>query len=534
MASGAVSAQVAPSSSAPAPMLHTAYPDGAGTPLGEQIEGLLADPAVVRAHWGIAVTALDGTPIYGHDEGKLFRPASNNKLPTTAAAMELLGPETRLTTRVAFALATADDGEVKSDVTIEGVGDANFSDTAFPYRNAAQRKAEGVPTAAPSPLRTFDELAGKIAARGVKRIDGNIIGDDSAWVWEPYPQSWSADDLTWGYGAPVSALSVEDNEVALHVTAGAKAGDAATYTLDPDLGYYKVEFSVRTVEKDAPNAYDVSRAPGSQTLRIYGTIAAGGQDTTQLAIVDPAAFAALALKDALEARGISVAGKALAHHQDLRDAGSFYRESHEPIALGSPTVVHVFCLDACVSVTHISPTLAEDIHYTLKVSQNLHAEMLLRRLGSAYGKPGKYGDASVAAQGARVIRQFLVTAGIDGGDFILFDGSGLSDHDLIAPRALAQLLVYAQKRPWFKPWFAGLPIGGEDGSMRSRFPDAPLKDHVFAKTGTLGESRALSGYVDCASGKQVIFSIMVDDHTPGNTTDRTAMDKIVAAIAATN
>ena len=133
-----------------------------------------------------------------------------------------------------------------------------------------------------------------------------------------------------------------------------------------------------------------------------------------------------------------------------------------------------------------------------------------------------------------MVRAFLLHAGIDPADFVFYDGSGLSGHDLVTPRATAQLLAYATKQPWFAQWKAALPVGGEDGTLSSRFPDAPLKDHLFAKTGTLGESRGLSGYMDTASGRQVIFSIFVDDHAPNGSNDREVMDKIVAAIAANN
>jgi D-alanyl-D-alanine carboxypeptidase/D-alanyl-D-alanine-endopeptidase (penicillin-binding protein 4) len=133
-----------------------------------------------------------------------------------------------------------------------------------------------------------------------------------------------------------------------------------------------------------------------------------------------------------------------------------------------------------------------------------------------------------------VVRQYLLNAGLDGDDFLFYDGSGLSSHDMVTPRTTAQLLAFATKQSWFPQWKAGLPVGGVDGTLASRFTDAPLKGHVFAKTGTLGESRGLSGYLDCASGKQVIFSIFVDEHSPIGGADRVAMDKIVAAIAAGN
>jgi serine-type D-Ala-D-Ala carboxypeptidase/endopeptidase (penicillin-binding protein 4) len=165
---------------------------------------------------------------------------------------------------------------------------------------------------------------------------------------------------------------------------------------------------------------------------------------------------------------------------------------------------------------------------TNKTSENLHAELLLRQLGLARGRDG------TIAQGARVLRQFLVSAGIDKDDFVFLDGSGLSGHDLVTPRATARLLQYASGQTWFADWKSSLPVGGVDGSLEGRFAKAPLKGKVFAKTGTLGEARALSGYVECASGRTVIFSIMVGNHLPQVHADRDVMDKIVAAIAAAN
>jgi D-alanyl-D-alanine carboxypeptidase/D-alanyl-D-alanine-endopeptidase (penicillin-binding protein 4) len=143
------------------------------------------------------------------------------------------------------------------------------------------------------------------------------------------------------------------------------------------------------------------------------------------------------------------------------------------------------------------------------------------------------------AEGARVVRQFLVNSDIDPKDFVFYDGSGLSGYDLVTPRAIANLLSFAahdpktgQPQPWFAAWKDSLPIGGVDGTLADRFTKAPLKGHVFAKTGTHSEGRALSGYLDCASGQTVIFSILDENHLPGDNADRDAMDKIVAAIAA--
>jgi len=180
--------------------------------------------------------------------------------------------------------------------------------------------------------------------------------------------------------------------------------------------------------------------------------------------------------------------------------------------------------DVQLIVEHYSSRLIEDVRFTNKVSQNLHAEVMLRNIGRLDCDSQAYPP---------IARQFLVkTVGIDPNDFHFVDGSGLSNHDLVTPRATAKLLQFATTQPWFADWKASLPVGGEDGTLEGRFANPPLKDHVFAKTGTLGEARALSGYLDAASGRTVIFSILVDNHLPGTTADRDAMDKIVAAIAA--
>ncbi len=508
---------------------HSVYPSGTTTSLGEKIAAVLADPAVARAHWGIAVTALDGTPIYGLDEGKLFRPASNAKLYTTAAAMALLGPASAVTTEVK-SIAPTTDGVIRGDVRLVSDGDANLSGMPFPYVPVA-----GETPASATPLKAIDDLAAQIAARGIKRITGGVVGDDTGWAWEPYPQSWAIDDMVWGYGAPVSSLSVNDSYITVTLKAGTHEGDAAVATQSPDVGFYTLVVQVSTGAPKSATKVDVERAVGSRTVKISGVIALGGKDVEQLAVIDPPLFAAQALRVELISHGVKVSGEAKAEERPAAITDGFAKQSHEAV-MSLPQQVVAFpmtatmCSDGCDTTiaSHISPALYQDVMYTLKESQNLHAEQLLRRLGKTWGR-----EAS-GAQGARVVRQYLINAGLDGGDFVFYDGSGLSDHDLVAPRGTAQLLAYATTQPWFAAWKAAFPIGGVDGTLASRFKDAPLKGHVFGKTGTLGESRGLSGYLDCASGKQVIFSIYVDNHTPGGSADRVAMDKIVAAIAGSN
>lgn len=525
----------------PPPVVHPAFPTGSGTPLGATIEALLADPAVSRAHWGIAVTTLDGVPLYGLDEGKLFRPASNNKLFTTTAAMALLGPNRTFETRLYGKLDEA-TGVVNGDLVLAGGGDANFGADNLPYVPPAQRAKDKVK---PPALHDLEVLADQLVAKGVKRVTGRIIGDDTLFPWEPYAEGWEADDLVWGYGAPVSALTISDNELRLTITprkaikpAEGPADRAAIVELEQNgVPYYSVQSEVTTGEAHAPSpGVQVEHAPGSRVLRVYGELAADARpDVEYIAIDDPAVYAAMALRSMLLERGITVTGEARGQHRPVVDGRGFSSVLHAPGGQEEATFNAGSTGDSCESLwsqeevlaSHTSATLAEDVIFTDKVSQNLHAELLLHHLGQHVS----CGQGSTVG-GARMVRAFLLHAGLDGDDFVFYDGSGLSTHDLVAPRATAQLLAYAAKQPWFSRWKTALPVGGEDGSLAARFADTPLKDHVFAKTGTLGESRALSGYLDGASGRQVIFSIVVDDHSPQSSADRVAMDKIVAAIAA--
>jgi serine-type D-Ala-D-Ala carboxypeptidase/endopeptidase (penicillin-binding protein 4) len=519
---------------------------GPCTKLARTIAGLLEEPEVSRDHWGIVVTGMDGAPIYSLNEGQLFQPASNAKLYTTAAAMALLGPGTTFETKIVARGVFGGVANLKGDLVLVGAGDANLSGRDIPYVPPAVRpKAEkgAPPLPEVNPLRYLEAMADQVAASGLKVVNGDVVGDDTLFPWEPYPQDWSIDDTVWGYGAPVSALTINDNQIKVTVTPAAIAGQPATVVVDPAVpSYYTLDVAVTTGEKKSGSHVQMERALGSKVLQVYGSVAVDAQpDEEEVAISDPAEYAAVALKGMLESRGIVVTGKARATHRIPAEAEGFMTQMKKPgyesFVVGDDKGPQpIACLvdpppagNERVIASHRSPELLDDVTVTNKVSQNLHAELWLHHLGrkAACSRGSTVG-------GARLVRAFLEHAGIDKDDFVFFDGSGLSGHDLVTPRATARLLQYASTQPWFADWKKSLPVGGEDGSLAERFGKAPLKDHVFAKTGTLGEARALSGYLEGASGKTVIFSIMVGNHMPQTTKDREAMDKIVAAIAAAN
>lgn len=502
----------------------------------DQIKSLVVDPTVAAAHWGVAVTALDGTPICGVNEGQLFRPASNNKIFTTATALALLGPEKRFTTRV------VGDAEIKGsvlhgDVRLIGGGDANFGGHDVPYLPVAQRAKE------PTIIADIEELADQIVAKGLRRVEGNVVGADGMFAWEPYAPDWSVDDLVYGYGAPVSALTIHDNEIVMQVAPNAKGTGAAMLTATPALPYYAIEQSVDTFDRggDCDEQLHFRRGVGSKTLQVVGEVTLGKAPCTQaIAIHDPAEYAAMALKAALERRGVRVSGKAVAQHVDesrfprritAEDTGwekLFEGAEAAPKTCTVEQTANASRTRQTELAVHQSPTLLDDIRVTNKVSQNLHAELLLLNTAANYA----CGQAT-RADGVQLVRHYLLHAGLMPGDFLLYDGSGLSGHDLVAPRALSKFLSFAAMQPWFAAWKGTLPEGGVDGGLVTRYAGA-LKGRIFAKTGTLSEARALSGYATAASGKTVIFSVMVDTHLPGTGAERVVMDKIVEAIAAGN
>ncbi len=503
--------------------------------LQHTLQAMTEEPAVARAHWGISVVRMSGTVAAQVNAGQFFQPASNAKLFTTAAAMALLPMDERLKTRVLTHGTVEAGGVIRGDLVLTGVGDANFSGRPVPYRVTPA----GQPEAPRDELRYVRELADQVKAAGVTRVEGSVIGDDSLFPWDPYPQDWAWDDLPWYYGAPVNALMVGDNAVTLTVMRAGSGDGIVVATLSPDFGYYTIDLQVKSTARGTGTAVDVGRSAESKTITVRGTLAADAKPYVQgLSIADPAEYAAMALKAALEADGIAVTGSAAPRHTPLVEP-DFAKTAGDPLRELLPPAKPLFegqpqCLNstgttqgqACWLAEHVGPPLYDDIVVTNKTSQNQHAEAFLRQLGLAETGTG------TTAEGARVVRAFLTRqAGVDGGDFVLVDGSGLSGHDLVTPRAATTLLRYAAAQPWGERWKASLPIGGVDGSLRARFT-GELKGRVFAKTGTLGEARALSGYVIGASGKTVVFSVMVTGHTPLNNEDAKVMDRMVAAIAA--
>ena len=476
-------------------------------PLGRRIESILRQSDARRGLWGVEVVRpADGAVLYEQNADQLFLPASNMKLFTTAAAIERLGPDFVFRTTVESDAPPDARGRV-GDLILVGRGDPNLSGRVLPYNLKTERRepADAV----------FQQLADQVAGRGVREVAGNLVADDSYFLYEPFSHNWAAEDLQWGYGAPVTALAFNDNQLFLHVQAGLAVGERALVWLEPIHDYYAMNNRVETAAPRAKKRLFVERAPGSMELDVWGEIALdAAEDDDTVSIADPPRLAGELFRRALEARGIVVRGEVEVRH--LRRIEAAELDNPFPSRPAGPPRV--------VLAEHRSLPLGKEIKVINKESQNLHVEMLLRTLGRELKN---YGSLTV---GLEVLGEFAAQVGVERGETHFADGSGLSREDLVAPRAVVKLLEYMARSRRFEAFFDSLPVAGVDGTLAQRFKGTPAEGRIHAKTGTVEHVNALSGYMDLPSGERLIFSIIGNSHPLKAGEGARIVDRIAVAI----
>jgi serine-type D-Ala-D-Ala carboxypeptidase/endopeptidase (penicillin-binding protein 4) len=463
--------------------------------LKKQVETILAQPDLARGFWGIDIaSATTGKVLYSFNSTKLFTPASNTKLFTTAAALALIGPDYKFRTTVETNGSLDKYGRLTGDLILVGRGDPTLSGRELPYNTRTQRDAD--------PVRVLEQLADELAQKGVKYVDGDLIADDSYFAFERYGDGWSQDDLVWADGAPVSALTINDNVVFVNILPGARPGDKAFVSIMPFADYYTIDNRLMTTPAGGVRRIYINREPGATQLTLWGTMPIDDTGANEgLAIDDPAEFAATLFRHLLEVRGVAVYGKQRTRHTELANLSTFTTTVTASSGGGGD---HSLTTPAgpLVLAEYQSGPLSQDIEVVNKVSQNLHAEILLRLLGR------EKGTAGTVQAGLEVLRGFLNNAGISSDEYDFHDGSGLSRQNLVTPHAIVQLLQYAAGQPWGKEFRESLPAAGLDGSLADRFKDLTAGTKIYGKTGSLGGVKSLSGYAVTPKGEQIVFSIV--------------------------
>jgi D-alanyl-D-alanine carboxypeptidase/D-alanyl-D-alanine-endopeptidase (penicillin-binding protein 4) len=485
-------------------------------PLVANIEKALADPEAARGFWGIEVVSLTtGKTLYSQNAEKLFTPASNTKLFTTTAVLALIGPAYKFRTTLET-MGTVDKyGRLTGDLVLVGRGDPNLSGRTLPYHLRTERKQPHI--------QVLEQLADQLVQKGVKYIDGDIVADDSYFAYERYGEGWSQDDLVWEWGAPVSALTINDNVMFVHIMPADRPGEKAFVSIEPFADYYRVDNRIITTPPGTgPRKIYINREPGSSNLVLWGNIPLDDSGAGEaLSIEDPAAFAAQLFHQLLAKRGVTVYGRTRTKHTELANLQTF---SVTALASGGGGDRSSMTLQPLVLASYQSQPLIEDLTVVNKVSQNLHAELLLRLLGR------ERGTAGTIEGGLEVVRGFLAQAGIQPQEFVFYDGSGMSRQNLVSPRAVVKLLQYAWRQPWSVSFRDTLPVAGVDGSLAERMKGTPAQGHVQAKTGALGHINALSGYARTMKGDQVAFSIVTNNHKLTSKRGQEIIDRIVLAI----
>jgi D-alanyl-D-alanine carboxypeptidase/D-alanyl-D-alanine-endopeptidase (penicillin-binding protein 4) len=474
--------------------------------LRARIQEILRNPELAEAQIAVKIASLDtGRTLFEENAIKLLHPASNMKIYTVSAALDRLTPDFRFKTS-AYALASPDaTGTIRGDLIIYGRGDPSF---AASFNNGDYTKA-------------IDDFAARIAAAGVKRVEGNIVGDESYFTGSRLGYGWEWDDLQWYYGAEISALTVNDNSLDLFVKPGQDIGSQAVITTGPVTPLVTIINHVITGARGTRRNVTVVRPLGTNTLEVSGSVPLG-LDTADkgnvgsVAITNPALLFVYMLRSSLASKGVIVAGQSL-----VIDA---HGRNGQPLQTNS--------LVEIASVQ--SPPLSVIAAQTLKPSQNLYTELILRTLGKSVAPNGSAlsTERTTTDDGIEAVKTFLRGAGIEPrSQFVMADGSGLSRHDYITANATLQLLTYMSTHRYASVFRDALPIAGVDGTLKTRMRGTPAAGNLRAKTGTINGVASLSGYVTTAAGERLVFSIILNNYPEESSSRRSFIDAIAVLLA---
>ena len=457
--------------------------------LQEDINAILAAPALERGFWGVLVRPVGREEtLYALNAGKLMMPASTMKVVTLAAAAEKLGWDFTYSTRL-FASGPIDNGGLHGDLVVVGSGDPSIDDW------------DGKAT------QLFADWAAQLKRAGISRIDGRIVGDDNAFDDDGLGQGWAWDDIAASFSASVSALQFNEGSVQLRLSPGASVGEKARIVVSPDYSGLTVDNLIATGAPGSTPAIVRRRFPGTSRLELRGVLPIRTRPFLETASVDnPTQYFVTALRRSLVANGIDVRGTAV----DIDDLNA------PPPVTGAPLV------------TYLSPPLSTLATTMMRLSQNLYAETLLKTVGTDGASQGPAGVET----GRAVVRSVLQGWNVDTSSLIQADGSGLSRYNYITPDSMVAILTHIGRDERLRGAFeATLPVAGRTGTLENRMRGTAAETNARIKTGSLTGVRAMAGYVHSADGETLAFAIFANNYENSSSIINAACDAIVVRLA---
>ena len=433
------------------------------------IDVTFQDSLFSHAHWGVLIESLDSGEIwYEHHADKMFIPASNEKIVTSAAALLTLGPEFKFETKLNYT-GEIIDSILIGNLIVQGNGDPTFSTKFYD-----------------DPRTLFYCWADTLLELGIAKISGNIIGDDNAFDDNGYGLGWSFDDLNYSYAAETGALQFNNNSIKLQIIPPVNLNNSVKIYPEIKSSYFSI-LDNTTTSANGKTKLTVDRSFSSNEITISGNVTTGSRAKWRsVSITNPTLYFINIFKEVLSEKGIETEGSSL-DCDDIED-WEFDKENAELIAINH------------------SPPLSEILQVMMKESNNLYAETVVKTMGWQENGMGSFKNGQIA------VDSVLAAWGIEPGTYAYRDGSGLSRYNLISPRQIIQILKKMKSDENWSLWKDLFPIAGVDGTMQYRMIGTPGEGNVRAKTGTMSNVRCLSGYLTTSEGEEIVFSFLINGH----------------------
>jgi D-alanyl-D-alanine carboxypeptidase/D-alanyl-D-alanine-endopeptidase (penicillin-binding protein 4) len=481
--------------------------------LGEfqtKVLNLIQRPKWDSAFWGIEIVSLDdGTTLYSLNAQKRFLPASNMKILTCAAILDGMDPQERITTPVYVTGRIDKWGRVLGDLVVVGRGDPNLERRGY--------KTEHEPFENKDYPSSITQIADELQSKGIKTIEGDIVIDDTYFLHQPFGLAWTIEDTAWSYGAPVSALVINENMIAVKILPGEHFNDLALFQTSPTETASKMVMNrVKTIASQQNTKVSLTHEQESGLPLFTGSISQSQSELNyQVAVPDPTRFAGSLLKAALTQRGVLVKGDVKSRILEPTEALQGQEIPLRDLRLGQPTYAEEARVAAILGVP-----IFDSLKIMMKESQNLYAECLLRLLGARTSSVGSM-EAGLAALG-----KFMTKTGTPENSLKIKDASGMSRKNLVTPESIVRVLVYMDHHPQREKFLDTFPIGGKDGTLKTRFQGTSAAGRILAKTGSIESVSTLSGYAQARQGAHFAFSLMVNNEEGSQQDVREVLDQL--------